>query len=150
MSGELEMTYASTVTLEGNGAALADGAYAQADDAMLSSANHENYPLADVVLYVPGFASALSGYKEIYLYRRDMNLAGGSNDEPAPSSTYKGRRVGEFKLPEDNAAGTSGYYQITDVPLSQNCYFYISNETGQELNNGWILYATPKTYVPGS
>lgn len=146
MANETKWTYASQVTLEASGGSGAAAAFVAADDTSLASANHSNYPLADFVLSC-SFGAAVAPGTTVNLYRQDQDIDG-SNDAPAPASTYKATFVGAFILPSGQSA--AAYYPLTDVPLSKICKFSIENNTAQSVSAGWTLKATPKTYVPGA
>jgi len=143
MANETEWTYASQVTLEASGASAASDAFVAADDATLSSTNHSDYPVADFVLKCD--LGGAPSNATVNLYRCDQNIDG-TNDAVAPSSSFPHVLVGVVAIP----ASTAAYYPFPNVPLSQECKFYLENKTGQTLSAGWTLKATPKTYVPGS
>lgn len=146
MASELEYTYASAVTLEASGASAASNAFAAADDTSLAVANHNGYPWADFALTC-GFGAAVAPGTFIALYRQDMDIDS-TADAPAPATTYKHTFVGQFALPSGQSA--SATYPLSNVPLSAVCKFSIENGTAQNLSAGWVLKATPKSFVPGS
>lgn len=146
MANEVEWSYLSQVTLEANGASAAANAFAAADDASLSAANHGDFPYADLVLSC-GFGAAVSAGFAVNVYRRDLDIDG-TNDGPEPSTGYKALFIGSFVIPA--GASAVAYYPLTNVPLSKACSFYVENGTNQTLSAGWTLKATPKTYAPGS
>ena len=146
MADEVKWTYETQVTLEDNGGAVSVDAFANADDVDLTSANHADYPYADMVLAC-AFAAGVGAYSNVNLYRRDHNIDG-ANDSPAPASGYKSLFVGSFMIP--TSASTKAYYPLPNLPLSADCDFYIENKADQELSSGWDLKATPKTFVPGT
>jgi hypothetical protein len=146
MSNEVKWIYANTVTLEASGASAASGVIVAADDAALSSANHSNFPVADIALTCD-FGAAIAAGTCIYLYRQDLNIDG-TSDAPAPAAAYESLLVGIIPLPSGTSA--SGTYPANgDIPLSKECQFSIKNGTAQNLSAGWILKITPKTYYPG-
>lgn len=146
MANELEYTYASQVTLEGSGGSAASNAVVAANDTSLASANHGNYPLADFALTCD-FGAAVAPGTYVALYRQDMDIDG-TADAPAPATTYLHKLVGIFVLPSGQSA--SATYPCVDVPLTKVCQFSIENKTAQNLSAGWVLKATPKSFVPGS
>lgn len=146
MSNEMKFVYASQVTLEASGASAASNAFVAADDTSLATANHNDYPFADLVLTCD-FGAAVAPGTYINLYRQDFDIDG-TADAPAPATTYKNIFVGSFMLPSGQSA--SATYPCPDVPLSKICKFSIENGTAQNLSAGWILKATPKSYVPGA
>lgn len=147
MANELKYTYATQVTLEASGASAASTAMVAANDASLGSANHSNYPWADFSLQAD-FGAAVDGNSAIYIYRQDLNIDS-TNDAPDPTtSTYEEKLVGIIKIKSGQSA--SAYYPCVDVPLTQNCQFWIKNGTTQNLSAGWVLKVTPKSFVPGA
>ena len=149
MSNEAKYTYAASKALETSGGTVANAGFNSGDGLSITSGDHSDYPLADAVLYVPGFGSALAGFQVINLYRRDMDACGDTSaDCYAPAAAYKYLYVGSFVLPQSNATNSTGYHSITDIPLSAACIMYIENTTGQTLNSAWSLTIRPKTYGP--
>jgi hypothetical protein len=150
MANEVEWTYMSSVALETDGAQIANVALASAPDASMTSGNHGNWPLCDLVLYVAGFGSALAGWQVINVYRCDMDLLGGTIDSIVPSAAFKQLYVGSFPLQQSMATNSTGYIPLPDVPLSSSCYFYLENTTAQTLSTGWGVWCRPKSYIPGA
>jgi hypothetical protein len=146
MANEVKWVYASQVTLEASGGSAASNVFVAADDTSLGSANHSNFPYADMVL-VAGFGATVAAGGVVNLYRQDLDIDS-TNDAPAPSTAYRSLFVGSFQVPTGGSATAN--YPLTNVPLSANCQFSVENVTGQNLSAGWALKATPKTYVPGS
>lgn len=148
MADEMTWVYASQVTLEASGSAITDTSFGVADDADLTSTNHDDYPYADFELEA-AFGSATDVGGVVYLYRQDLNIDGSTNDAPAPASTYPHKQVGLFNIPDSST--TLGYYPCSGVVhLSADCQFSLKNAAGQTLSAGWKLKATPKTYVPAT
>ena len=145
------VVYATQVVHVGSGAALAAGSINVSTDVStaLSSTNLLRYPLADVQLMISHTASLSSLSTALYLYRRDMNVDG-TGDEPLPntvtSTLYKSKLVGVFAAQALGSANTSiQYMQLTDVPLADQCEFYIENATNAAILAGWTLKVLPKT-----
>lgn len=153
MANELKFTYGTEVILEASGGSAATTVIVAADDLGLATASnasyqtHSDYPLADFALTCE-FGAALAAGTRIDLYRQDMDINAGGGDAPAPSAQYPQKLVGAFALP--CAACASATYPCLDVPLSHTCRFSIGNGTAQSLIVGWILKATPKSFVPGA
>lgn len=144
MSSEVKWFYVTQVVLESAGASAASNIFVAADDTSLASANHSNFPLADLVLKCD-FGAAPAAGGTVNIYRQDLDIDG-TSDAPAPASTFANILVGVVGIP----ASTSAYYPIPNVPLSSACQFSIENKTSQSMTSGWTLKATPKTYVPGA
>lgn len=147
MANEVEFTYGAEVILEASGASAASNAFAAADDTSLAVANHGDWPFADFALTCD-FGAAVAPGTYVNLYRQDFDITAGGADAPAPATTYKSIFVGSFMLPSGQSA--SATYPCPDVPLSRVCKFSVENGTAQNLSAGWILKATPKTYIPGA
>lgn len=153
MANELKYTYASQVTVAGYASEVNQNTISTATSATLTATNHSNYPLADAVLTFSTTASMSSASNYINLYRRDLDIDGAS-DEPALSTTagseYKHHFVGTFVARASSAGQASVAHHLPDVPLTQNCEFYIENKCNVPIGANWTLKITPKSYVPGS
>jgi hypothetical protein len=150
MANECEWTYMSSIALETSGATVANAGFDSGDGLSITSGGHGDWPLCDLEFYCPGFGSALAGVQVINVYRRAMDMVGGSDDAVAPSDAYKQTYVGSFVMQLSNATNSTGYHHLADVPLCNAVIFYIENTTGQTLNAGWSLTCRPKTYIPGA
>lgn len=146
MSDEVIWTYASEVTLEASGASAASNAFAAAADADLADAQHGGFPLCDFALRCQFDAGVAAG-SVIRLYRQDLNIQG-TNDAPAPATTFQHLFVGSFKIP--TGASDSAWYSLTDLPLVKDQQYSIENGTDKSVVGSWGLYATPKTYEPAA
>jgi hypothetical protein len=128
--------YSTQITHIGSGASMAANVMSGTADisTALSSTNLARYPVADVALMVSNTGSVSSASNFIILYRRDINIDG-TSDEPVPatatSAAWSNHLVGIFQVPPWTVASTT-YLQCTDVPLSDQCEFYIENK----LNTG--------------
>lgn len=148
MPTNLSTVYSTQITHIGSGTSLAAAAMSPSSDVStaLSSTNLGRYPLADLALFISNTASVNSASNTILVYRRDLNIDG-TNDEPVPSTAapaFRPHMVGIVTVPPFTAASTS-YHQLTDVPLSDQCEFYIENKLNTVIAAGWTLKVTPKT-----
>lgn len=142
----------AAITHVGSGEQLTAGAMmaSSATSVALSSTNMGRYPRADIVLTYSHTTSMSSASAATYLYRRDMNVDG-TGDEPYPETAtnvlYKNKFMGAFIAKPQSATSNSHvqYLQLTDVPLSDNCEFYIENGTNATILAGWTLKVLPKT-----
>lgn len=144
MANEAKLSYATTVNHIVNGALVNNGAFStQADvDTALSNANLLDYPLANVILTFTPSATTTVG-DTIDLYRRDINIVG-TNDSPLPVADFKDKYVGTFIVDVDTI---TQYLQLTGIPLTQACEFFIFNNlTTVTINNTWDLDVQPYTY----
>lgn len=150
MANEIEFTYLSSVVLETSGATVANAGFDSGDGLSITASGHGDWPLCDLEFTCTGFGSALAGWQVINVYRRDMDMVGGAVDATAPVAAFKYLYVGSFPLQQSNATNSTVNVQLSNVPLSNACVFYIENTTGQTLNTAWTLTARPKSYIPGA
>lgn len=143
------IVYGTQVTHVGSGASMAAGAVSQSTDisTALDSTNLLRYPLADLAVKVSNTGSVSSASNEIAVYRRDINFDG-TNDEPLPatatSAAWSNHYVGSVIVPPWTAASTT-YYNMADVPVTDQCEFYLENKTNTGIGAGWTIKVTPKT-----
>jgi hypothetical protein len=143
------LVYSTQITHIGSGASMAANVMSGTADisTALDSTNLARYPLADIALMVSNTGSVSSASNYILLYRRDMNFDG-TNDEPVPatatSAAWSNHLVGSFTIPPWTVASTT-YLSANDIPLSDQCQFYIENKTNTGIGLGWTLKVTPKT-----
>jgi hypothetical protein len=152
-----KIAYSSAaITHVGSGAQMAANTLfpAAASDfsTALSSTNLGRYPRADIALMFTHTASMAPASNTLNLYRRDINFDG-TNDDPllttVAANLYKHKYVGMFVATPYSAASTT-YTQtmmIPDVPLTDQCEFYVENVTNATILAGWTLKVTPKTDV---
>lgn len=153
MSNETTYAYSTQVTAAAASAALtSNNINTSAECSALTSANHGNYPLADAVLFASFSTSVSSASQVIVMYRRDKNIDG-ANHAPVPSTTsgaaYSAHAVGAFIVPAFTAS-SSGYFSCPDIPLAQDCEFYIENKTNATITSTWTLKMKPKTFTPAA
>lgn len=148
MPTSLSIVYSTQITHIGSGTSLAANAMSPSSDVStaLSSTNLARYPLADLALFISNTGSVSSNSNTILVYRRDLNIDG-TNDEPVPSTAtsaaYRPHMVGVITIPPFSVASTS--YHSIEVPLSDQCEFYIENKLNTAIAVGWTLKVTPKT-----
>ena len=150
-----KVAYSSAaITHVGSGASMAATALSAASDVStaLSSTNLGRYPRADIALMFTHTASMAPTSSSLYLYRRDLNFDGTSDDpvlSTVAANLYKAKFVGLFGAVPYSAASTT-YTQtmmIPDIPMTDQCEFYIENGTNTSILAGWTLKITPKTDV---
>lgn len=150
MATSRSILYSTQITHIGSGGALAAGAMSASTDVStaLSSTNMARYPLADVCINVSNTGSVSSASNTILLYRRDLNFDG-TGDDPQPSTTasvaWSNHLVGVYQLPNYTAASATTTLNLTDIPLTDQCEFYVENKTNTGIGAGWTLKVTPKT-----
>lgn len=147
----VKVTTSTQVTHIGSGTSLAAGAVNPSSDvsvALSGTGNLGRYPRCDVALMIAPTASIASTSTNIYLYRRDINIDG-TSDEAVPATSNKQKFMGAFQCSATTTASTTHYLQITDVPLpgAGDCEFYVENGLGVNIPVGWTLKVTPKTDV---
>jgi hypothetical protein len=140
------------ITHIGSGTSLASGGTinpsSDVSTALSFTGNLNRYPRADAALMITATASIASTSTNVYLYRRDINIDG-TSDETAPAASNKQKFMGAFQVQAATTVSTTHYSQITDVPLpgAGDCEFYIENALGVNIPAGWTLKITPKTDV---
>lgn len=141
--------YGTPITHVSSGAQIVAAAISGTADCsagtLVGSSNLSRYPLCDIALFVAPTVAVSSASTNIILYRRDLNIGGGTDDEDAPDASNKNKFMGVFNL-KYAAASKSYYLQMCDVPLpGGDCEFYIENQLGVTIPLGWTLKVTPKT-----
>jgi hypothetical protein len=141
------IAYSTQVSHISSGASLTAGSFSASTDvaAALTSTNMARYPLAEVTLVAStgGTANVISSASNtVLLYRRDMNI-NGAGDAEAPSSNHSQILVGAFVCP--TGASALCVPCGNDVPLVDECEFYIENRTDESFISGWKLLVKPKT-----
>ena len=142
MSNEVIKVYGTEKTLVSSGAAVSSGAISAASASSYgTNADGADYPHVLFVIHA-AFGSNPTENTALGLYAQPLDIDG-TNDAPAPTTTYKQRYIGAFAL----KAATDQYLSITaeDVPYLA-AYYVINETTGQTLSSGWTLKATPYTY----
>ncbi len=141
--------FSTQITHIGSGASMATATMSVSTDisTALSSTNLGRYAYADIQLMVSSTGSVSSASNTILLYRRDLNFDS-TNDDPVPStatsSAWSNKLVGAFVVPPFSVASTT-YLQVTDIPLADQCEFYIENKLNTAIGAGWTLKVLPKT-----
>ena len=149
MAGEIRWTYASQHVLEAAGATCASNAFVPANDSSLvsNSSIHLDYPWADFALLID-FGGGVAAGSVIQLYRQPLDIQG-TNDPPAPATTYRRIYVGSFVIKTgEGGSSQPKWYPLTDSEIKAHQQYSIENKTDQSIDLGWKLYATPKTYEP--
>lgn len=141
--------YSTQIIHIGSGTSLAAGVINPSSDVSvaLASSNLGRYDRADIALLISNTASVSSASNFLFLYRRDLNFDG-TNDEPSPATAtsiaWSNHFVAAFQLPPYSVASTT-YINLLDIPLTDQCEFYIENKTNTAVGVGWTLKVTPKT-----
>lgn len=145
MAGEIKEVRGTQKTLEANGAAIANNAIGQADDAGYEKvADGGGYPDAEFALSVT-FTVAPTENAQINLVARIKNIDG-ANHTIVPTAAYRPHQLGFFKV---RAVTTVQYLfcRVRDVPKEADYYLY-NNATGQSVPAGWTLKVTPLSFAP--
>lgn len=145
--------FSTQIVHVGSGASMAATVINASTDistALVGSTNLARYPLADVELTYSASASIGSVSNFVTLYRRDINSADGTVDDPQPQTnstiTYRQKYVATFVAPSNTTANTTTTLTAKDVPLpGGDCEFYIENSLGVNIIAGWTLKVQPKT-----
>lgn len=121
-------------------ASIANGAYsteAQTTALVLT----DKVRFADAVLDITLPTLATAG-KSVHLYRRDKNIKG-SNHAPVPGDNFPHIYIGSFPL---NAVGTQQFISLPGIAISDDCEFYIKNDSGLATSGTTVLTLTPWTW----
>ena len=144
------VVYSTQITHIGSGASMAAGVMSASTDVStaLASTNLGRYDRADVALFLSATGSVSSASNIVILYRRDINFDS-TNDEPtlgtiATNAAYSAHFCAAVPIPAWSSAST-GYFNVLDVPISDQCEFFIQNNTNTGIGLGWTLKVTPKT-----
>lgn len=149
MATNRSIVYGSQITHIGSGASMAAGIMSAQSDVStaLDSTNLLRYDLADLAIKLSNTASVSSASNAVFVYRRDINIDS-TNDEPLPatatSSAWREHLVGIIRVPPYSVASTS-YFNLPDIPITDQCEFYIENAMNTAIGLGWTIKVTPKT-----
>jgi hypothetical protein len=147
MSNEAIVKTGTQKTLEASGAAIANNALAQADDASYGIvADGLSYPDARFVL-TGTFSVAPTENSTLALYARPLNIDG-TADADAPETTRPTQFIGVF-IVNNVTTAQSLVCDAQDVPWEADYYIH-NNGTGQTLSAGWKLLVTPCTIGPAA
>lgn len=143
------VVFSTQVTHIGNGTSLAPAAVNPSSDvsvALAGTGNLGRYPEADIALRIVPTASIASTSNLIYLYRRDLNADGASN-ENVPGASAKAKLIGVFQANVTATTATQTHViTITNADISAgDCEFYIENQLNVNIPAGWTLKVTPKS-----
>ena len=147
MSNEAIVFQGTQKTLEANGAAIANNALAQADDASYGIvADGLSYPDARFVL-TGTFSVAPTENSTLALYARPLNIDD-TTDADAPETTRPTQFIGAFVV-NNVTTSQSLVCDAQDVPWEADYYIH-NNGTGQTLAAGWKLLVTSCTMGPAA
>lgn len=146
MSGEIQVVYGTTKTLEANGASTANNALSQADDANYDVVSDGgSYPDGEFVLSVTYSVAPVVG-SVVAIYARPLDVDG-TNDAQAPTAARPVQYIGQMVL--ENVTTTQYSHPILARDLPKLASYYIhNNATGQTISSGWTLKVTPRSYKP--
>lgn len=146
MSGETIVVYGTQKTLQDSSAsslAVANNTIQQAMTAGYAIATDgASYPDAEFVL-TGTFGTAPTDGTVLALYAQPLAIDGANNAQ-APDTTRPTFFVGTFVV---NSVTTQQSMNLLARDLPANANYYIHNNgTGQQLNAGWTLKVTPRSY----
>lgn len=146
MAGEATVKPGTPKVLEANGAAIANNAVGQANDATYSIfLDGSSYPDAKFVLSNVVFSVAPTEGTLLSLCAQPLDIDGAADAE-VPEPTRPTVPLGNFVVNNVTTAQAMELI-VQDVPWLASYYIY-NNGTGQSLNAGWALKVTPCTYAP--
>lgn len=143
MSGETIVVFGTPKTLEANGAAIANGAVVQADDASYDQvADGAGFIYADFVLSF-AFGTAPTENTVLALYARPLDIDGTADGE-VPEATRPTMFIGSVPV---NNVTTTQYATLIERQVPAKADYYMHNSgTGQTISAGWTLKVTPRSY----
>lgn len=153
MANNLIYISSTQVTHIGSGDATAAGSFNNSScvSVALDSTNLFRFPSAEVVLDFSSLSAFLSSTANtIFLFRRDLNTDGTKDDNIPTATDPYAKLVGSAQYPT-TISGTSVQatcVTFVDVPLSEQCEFYIQNSTNRAWTAGWTLKVKPVTVTP--
>jgi hypothetical protein len=148
MAGEAQRVYGTQITLEANGASIANNAIGQADDANVDLSDDTPADSFDGEFALTvNYSVAPTAGTSISLILRPLDIDG-TTDAPAPTATYLNEFFGSF-LPNAATGSQTLRCFATDVPREFAAYLY-NNATGQTIPAAWTLKFTPVTYKPAA
>lgn len=134
-------------TLEANGAAIANNAIAQADDAIYDVVvDGAGYPDARFVL-TGTFSVAPTENTTLGLYAQPLDIDG-TADADAPETTRPTVFIGVFVL--NNVTTAQSLVCMAEALPWKASYYVHNNGSGQQLGAGWTLKVTPCTVGPAA
>ena len=148
---DLVLKWGTTDDLDSSSANVADGAFSVAGDLDQTWTNTDDAPMATIV-FLGTFTATPTAGAVVNIYCRPLNIADTTKDHgttgiDADQLLY----LGSCTLTN----GTSEQVRQIEVALplqqtSQGLEFYVENQGGSQLNAGWSLQITPKTYGPAA
>lgn len=141
MAGETKRVYGSQTTLESSGAQVNSATMSSALTTAISTSVTGDYATVILVLTVT-FAAAPTVMSLVEIYSQPLDIDG-TTDAPAPTTTYLHEWVGAFV-----AKDTATQSLRAEVTVPKNCNLYLYNKSGQAMNSGWTVKATPVTDGP--
>lgn len=141
MAGEAVKVYGDWVVLESGGSAVANAAFAQADDAVMSLAA-SGYLNIEVELEL-ALAVAASTGAFVGVYAQDLDLFSSADDALPPSATNLRRLVRSESLATGTTAAQRFRFDAIKAPV--HAAYWLMNGAGQSIASGWRLRARPWT-----
>lgn len=152
MAGEAIWTYASLSEIvsagsaPGNAAISASGGFTATASSTVTSTQHNNYPLADLVLTV-AFSTAPTAGGTIDIFLREESVDG-TNDTPQPDSNFLHQHVGQWLV--DAVGSSTTQYLTTEIPIKREFSIWLRNNCDQATDTGWTVDIRAKTFGPGA
>lgn len=154
MAGAVKMVFGTAQTVFDSSTDIAS-TYFSAASTEFNNTNDAAYPyapLAKVTAQFPDWAAAPTDLStvDLYMVRSDTD---GTNDDtttPATTDTEGAEFCGSFVLNNDDELQRKTI--IISLLGVQKCYFYLKNNSGQNMNNdagtNLVVKVTPFTYEP--
>jgi hypothetical protein len=142
MAGERILVKGTPKTLEASGAAIANNALAQADDATYDIFT-DGGSMTDARIGLQfAYATAPTEGTVLAIYAQPLDIIG-TGDAEAPEATRPTVYIGSVVV---NNVTTTQYAELIarDLPWKASYYLH-NNGTGQSVSAGWVMEFTPCT-----
>lgn len=123
-------------------AAVADNDFSVAGDLDIFT-NSDSARTSEIVLSC-SFVGVPNTHSSILVFVQQLNIDGGTGDQPVPNSGYLHDLVAS--IPVNGATGlqlVTSAIKMRNVKANQPYQFYIWNRTGQTISAAWTILVTP-------
>lgn len=136
--------FGTQTTITSGTSAITPGSFASAG----TWTNTDDAPVATMILEST-FAAVPTANIVVDLYARLLNIQS-TNDQEIPTANYQHRYLGSFPVKDQSTIQRTAIdVGLPNVDTQQEYEFYIrNNDDIDNINAGWNLYITPKTFGP--
>lgn len=136
--------FGTQTTVVASGSALADTIVSASSEGTLTNTDDVREAAA---VFTGTFAGAPAANSTVDLYLQPLDIDG-TNDAPAPASTYLNVYAGSFPLSSATTQSVPIDIPLPNTKSGQTYGIFVQNAAGQALNSGWTLKVTPKAIGP--